>query len=78
MLTIEFELLTGRYVAQQVNDRAAVEWPPHPARFFSALVASSGHVSRRDVSHRDVLQALENLPAPHTMKHGPLKPMRIW
>lgn len=65
MLTIEFELLTGRYVAQQVNDRAAVEWPPHPARFFSALVASSGHVSRRVPAHREVLQALENLPAPH-------------
>jgi CRISPR-associated protein Csb2 len=64
MLTIEIELLTGRYVATQANDRSRVEWPPHPARFFSALVAASGHVSTRPPQVRDVLLCLEDLPAP--------------
>lgn len=40
MLAIEIELLTGRYAATQYNDRSRAEWPPHPARFFSALVAA--------------------------------------
>ncbi len=40
MLTIEVELLTGRYVATASNDRGRAEWPPHPARFYSALVAA--------------------------------------
>ena len=38
MLGIEVELLTGRYIATAYNDREAAEWPPHPARLFSALV----------------------------------------
>lgn len=40
MLAIEVELLTGRYAATAHNDRGRAEWPPHPARFFSALVAA--------------------------------------
>lgn len=40
MLTIAVELLSGRYIATAYNDRAEVEWPPHPARFFSALAAT--------------------------------------
>ena len=40
MLAIEFELLTGRYAATAHNDRSRAEWPPHPARIFSALVAA--------------------------------------
>jgi CRISPR-associated protein Csb2 len=39
MLAIGVELLTGRYTATEYNDRDRAEWPPHPARFFSALVA---------------------------------------
>ncbi len=65
MLAIEIELLTGRYVATQANDRSRVEWPPHPARFFSALVAASGHVSSRPAEVRDLLVELEDQPAPH-------------
>jgi CRISPR-associated protein Csb2 len=64
MLTIEIELLTGRYVATQAHDRSRVEWPPHPARFFSALVAASGHVSSRAAGVRELLLQLEDLPAP--------------
>ncbi len=40
MFGILIELLTGRYVATEYNDRDAAEWPPHPARLFSALVAT--------------------------------------
>ncbi len=64
MLTIEIELLTGRYVAQQANDRSRVEWPPHPARFFSAVVAALGHTSRRADDEREVVLLLENLGPP--------------
>ena len=41
MIVLEVELLTGRYVATCFNDRSAPEWPPHPARLFSALVATA-------------------------------------
>jgi CRISPR-associated protein Csb2 len=40
MLAVEVELLTGRYVATAYNTRGEGEWPPHPARLFSALVAT--------------------------------------
>lgn len=40
MLAVAVELLTGRYIATAYNDRSQSEWPPHPARFFSALVAT--------------------------------------
>ncbi len=38
MLAIEVEYL-GRVTATRFNDRQAAEWPPHPARLYSALVA---------------------------------------
>lgn len=40
MLTIEIRLLTGRYAAASVTDPARAEWPPHPARVYSALTAA--------------------------------------
>lgn len=40
MITLRLELLTGRYVASKFNDRNSAEWPPHPSRLFSALVAA--------------------------------------
>ena len=40
MIALRLELLTGRYVASEFNDRNRAEWPPHPARVFSALVAA--------------------------------------
>ncbi len=38
MFGLTVELLSGRYVATAYNDRDRAEWPPHPARLFSALV----------------------------------------
>ena len=40
MFAIRVECLTGRYVATAYDDRSRAEWPPHPARLFSALVAT--------------------------------------
>src|SRR5689334_9896284 len=44
MLVIEVQLLTGRYVAIADNRKATgdaiSEWPPHPARLFSAMVSA--------------------------------------
>ncbi len=40
MFSLRLELLTGRYVASEYNNRDRPEWPPHPARVFSALVAA--------------------------------------
>lgn len=40
MLAVELTFLTGRYVATAYNTRTGSEWPPHPARLFSALAAT--------------------------------------
>lgn len=68
MLAIEVTFLTGRYVATAYNTRAEGEWPPHPARLFSALVAthfaaeaSSGEWLTKE---RAVLEWLEQQGAP--------------
>ena len=56
---IEVNFLTGRYVATCFNDRQKSEWPPHPARLFSALVAAWAE----DGSDADERLALEWLEA---------------
>ena len=61
---IEINLLTGRYVATCHNDRRQSEWPPHPARLFSALVAAWAEVCDPDQSERTALEWLEMQPAP--------------
>ncbi len=63
MFAVEVELLTGRYAATAHNDRGRAEWPPHPARFFSALVAAL-HDHDVDQAERDALLWLEQLEAP--------------
>ncbi|MCK6529494.1 MAG: type I-U CRISPR-associated protein Cas5/Cas6 [Candidatus Brocadiae bacterium] len=40
MIVLVVELLAGRYVATSRYDREEAEWPPHPDRLFSALVAA--------------------------------------
>lgn len=64
MLVIEVELLTGRYAATAHNDRGRAEWPPHPARFFSALVAALHDHDPVDQAERDALLWLEKQDAP--------------
>jgi CRISPR-associated protein Csb2 len=64
MLAIEVELLTGRYAATTHNDRGRAEWPPHPARFFSALVAAIHDHEEVDQAERAALLWLEAQGAP--------------
>lgn len=64
MLAVEIELLTGRYAATAHNDRGRAEWPPHPARFFSALVAALHDHDPVDRAERDALLWLEQQGAP--------------
>jgi CRISPR-associated protein Csb2 len=64
MLAIEVELLTGRYAATAHNDRGRAEWPPHPARFFSALVAALHDYEEVDQTERAALVWLEQQGAP--------------
>lgn len=40
MLSLEIRLLTGRLAAATVTDARTAEWPPHPARVYSALAAA--------------------------------------
>lgn len=64
MLAIEVELLTGRYAATAHNDRDRAEWPPHPARFFSAMVAALHDHEEIDVAERAALLWLEQQNTP--------------
>lgn len=63
MLAIEVEFLMGRAITTQWSDRGEAEWPPHPQRLFSALVATHadlGAGSRTEAA----LRWLESLPPP--------------
>lgn len=67
MFAISVELLAGRYVATAYNDRTRAEWPPHPARLFSAMVAAWGEgetSSALGQRERAALQWVECLDAP--------------
>lgn len=67
MLGIEVELLGGRFVASTYNDREMAEWPPHPARLYSALVATWAETephSAQSLAERSALEWLEAQPAP--------------
>lgn len=55
MLAVQVELLTGKYVASRFNDRNKVEWPPHPARLFSAAVAAFADVDEPYSDEREAL-----------------------
>jgi CRISPR-associated protein Csb2 len=59
MLAIEVTFLTGRYVATAYNTRSEAEWPPHPARTFSALVATHFAAAATGETHAEEREALE-------------------
>ena len=61
---IEVNFLTGRYVATCHNDRRQPEWPPHPARLFSALVAAWADTDELDSEERAALEWLESQAPP--------------
>ena len=59
MFAIEVELLARRYTATAFNERAASEWPPHPARLYSALVAAWSDDDHPSEQERDALRWFE-------------------
>ena len=46
MLFIWFDFPSGKYIAAQHDAGSKPEWPPHPARAFSALVAAAYNLTR--------------------------------
>jgi CRISPR-associated protein Csb2 len=65
MLVLHIELLTGQYAATAYNNRRLAEWPPHPARLFSALVAT--WALDEDIEQRRALEWLEQQPPPRVI-----------
>lgn len=58
MLVLRVTYLTGRVYSaafEDGDDKAVPEWPPHPSRLFSALVASWGDGGAEE----DLIPALE-------------------
>lgn len=70
MLTLEVQLLTGRYTATVFNDRAKAEWPPHPARIYSALVAALHDEPSPPEEEEHALAWLANAGAPSIVASG--------
>ena len=66
---IEVNFLTCRYVATCHNERRQCEWPPHPARLFSALVASWAE-DGQDPTERKALEWLESQGPPAISASG--------
>lgn len=68
MLAIEVEYLLGRSVATDTSQRDRTEWPPHPARLFSALVDALADVRAEEAEATGACEAalrwLEALPSP--------------
>ena len=77
-LAIEIEYLAHRAVAAEYHHAArggVFEWPPHPARFFAALVAAWGgdddHESKEESKAEEyALEWLEALPPPVVVACG--------
>ncbi|MCB9758385.1 MAG: type I-U CRISPR-associated protein Cas5/Cas6 [Alphaproteobacteria bacterium] len=64
MIALEVSFLTGRCVATRYHDRDRAEWPPHPARVFSALVATHTEDPDAVEAERAALAWLERQPPP--------------
>lgn len=64
MFAVAIELLAERYTAMQFNDRSRPEWPPHPARLYSAMVAAWADNGEPDPRERAALCWLEAQDAP--------------
>jgi len=63
LFSIEVEFLTKRVYAASWSRKDAVEWPPHPSRLFSALVASYEEAVHEKQASK-ALEWLETLPPP--------------
>jgi len=70
MLIVEVEYLLGRVFAAAFGDSAEPEWPPHPARLFSALVAAY-HDGNGSEQERQALLWLERQEPPRIAAKAP-------
>lgn len=74
MLTLGFRYLQGVAVGSH-GEHGRVEWPPHPARVFMAMVAAH-YQTGAEAAEREALEWLEKLPAPEI--HAPdAEPCRV-
>lgn len=64
MLVLEIRFLAGRYAATHFNNRQRAEWPPHPARVFSALTDALHADGRPEEAERAALRWLAAAPPP--------------
>lgn len=64
MLVLEISLLAGRFAAARFNDRRKAEWPPHPARIFSALTDALHAEEVPRSLEREALRWLASAPPP--------------
>ena len=64
MLAIRIELLAGRFTATAHHRRDRGEWPPHPARVYSALVAEWADTPEPDPAEAAALDRLAALGPP--------------
>ena len=76
MFAIEVNFLTGRFAAATHHDRGLAEWPPHPARLFSALVATWADADLTDVAERSALEWLE-AQAPPSIAASHAEPRKV-
>ena len=67
---IEVNFLTGRYVATAYNNRRMGEWPPHPARLFSAMVDAWADRDEREPRESRLLEWLEKQGPPAIAASG--------
>jgi CRISPR-associated protein Csb2 len=70
MFALEVEYLLGRSVSSERSDRDSAEWPPHPGRLFSALVAAHAERDPDDEAEREALRWLERQPPPSLNASG--------
>jgi CRISPR-associated protein Csb2 len=74
MLTLGIRYLTGVAVGSH-GEHGRVEWPPHPARVFMAMVAAH-YQTGAEATERAALEWLEKQPAPEI--HAPdAEPCRV-
>jgi len=59
MLSLEIEYLNGVSYAATFEDMSKYEWPPHPDRVFSALVASYGEGEKEENDDNEEAAALQ-------------------
>ena len=64
MWCVEVRLPGGRYYAARAEAPDEPEWPPHPARLFSALVAAGAGAGGLDEASREALRWLESREPP--------------